>query len=512
MSKKFLLSVVAVSVIASVASAGEINPTVTVNGTSTVVGSSDDVNVSSQWIQQNSLLNKASDVNVSAKAVYEPTKIPLGSMKNPVLNITYSNVKDIKTPNLSNTFVCEVNTNGLPIANKPAVLKYKANNGVNGFSYVAETADTYMTNGHFYRIFTDVNESNCSEASTGGTEINATNVDTYLVSNAATLSLDKNDNVNVTYTLGTGDSQEVQDTATTPDVVKVGNQFTANVTTPFSNKIDPTSGFIAFNTTANSCATTYATSDSVTIDLISNACSGLNNANYMVSKLDALYTIASNQPLNLATTKAVVNTPVENTNTLKIDNNQTISFTKTISGLNVAGAPTTVPETTKITLDGKAQIPTAQFTATLKLDLNQDGTPDLTLLDNANAGQWTYNGTTLQTPYVAVNKDTQTIIRINNASSLNANVYWTCTDDNGVTVQNVVAPSALAKQTFIKAGGADAWLMNDVLSAAQAKNPDFAPDGKMRCNALVTSTTGISGLEIMTINGSRDRVIPITTN
>ena len=503
MSKRFLLSAVAVSVIASVASAGVINS----SGLTVAGGSSDDVNVSSQWIQQNKLLNKASDVNVSSKSVYEPTKIKLGSMKNPVLNITYSNVKDIKTPNLSNTYVCEVNSSGYPI-NAAAVLKFKANNGVNGFSYVAETADTYMTNGHYYRIFTDVNESNCSEES-NGTAITSSNIGDVLVNNAATLSLNADENVNVTYKLGTGDSQEVQDTATASNIVQVGNQFIAKVVAPFSNTIDPSSGFIAFNTTATSCATTYKTSDSATIDLISNTCGGLKNSNYMVSKLDAMYTLNSNLPLNLASSNPVTLVPQANTNTLKItNNNQTISFVRTVTDLNTATREDT-NETIKLTLDGKAQIPTAQFTATLKLDLNQDGTPDLTVLDNANAGQWTYNGTTLTTPYVAANKDTQTIMRINNGSSLKANVYWTCTDDNGVTVSNIVTDSALAKQTFIKPNGADAWLMSDVLAAAQAKNPDFAPDGKMRCSALVTSTTGISGLEIMTINGARDRVIPI---
>ena len=501
MKKKWLFSAIAVSVIASAANAGIINPSV--NGVP--ITTTNEINVSSQWIQKNKLTGGLSDVNVSLNEVYEPTDIKLASMKNPVLSIKYSNTKNITT-NLSNTYVCEVNTSGYPLA-KPALLQYNTNNGIDTITYIATNANVYLDNGHYYRIFKDVNESNCSEAA-DGTPINAANISNYLVNTSGVqITMADAKPVNATFTLGTGDSQQVQDTAVESNVVNVGNQFTAIVSPKFDNKIDPNSGFIAFNTTQNSCQTTYATSDSVEIDLLSNECQKLNPL-YEVATADAIYAINSNMPLPLASKDGVkFSVQPKNDKYTLSDDNSTLSFTNTYNGLD--GVDVNKSQTVTFTLDGIHQIPTASFTATLKIDLNQDGTPDVTLLDKADAGQWTYNGTTLTTPYVAVNGDTQTVIRINNGSNLKAQVYWTCTDDNGVTVQNIQAPSAIYKLDYIKPNGADAWLMSTVLKAAQAKNPDFAPDGKMRCKALVTSTKGVSGIEIMTINGARDRVIPL---
>jgi hypothetical protein len=116
-------------------------------------------------------------------------------------------------------------------------------------------------------------------------------------------------------------------------------------------------------------------------------------------------------------------------------------------------------------------------------------------------------------PYVVASGDTQTAIRLTNGQGVNANVYWTCIDDNGRSVSNIQVKAATMPngEKYVPANGAAAWVASDILAAAQAQDPDFAPNGKMKCSPLVTATSGVDGVVIMTINGARDRVIPVHT-
>jgi hypothetical protein len=486
MSKKFLLSAATVAIIASTATAG------TVKGTN-------DINVSSEWLQQEYIKNSGNvDINVSGGFIYTPEKIKLTSLKNPVLNVKFTNVKDIAVniPPKKKLLVCEVNStnpnNFKTIGDQP-VLIYNANDGVSGFTLTAATADTYMTNGRHYALM--LADTNCSDAELAIKD-----------PNLFTIKPTSKDVTNISeeLTLGTGDTQQVQDSASDTATVSIMPQVCASVT-GFSKKIDPTTGFVAFAPLVGTCGATNTTAkqDSITVTY-----TDVNpiTANYQLTTADVIDTI--NSSISIPVAKVYVNNVdvTNNSDVFKKDNNSFTFVNKNYNFPTVKGTATNVTYTFEV--NGKDPIKPVDFKLTSKIDLNQDGTPDITKLNEANAGSWVYNGTTLTTPYIAVNASTQSILRIVNDSNVNANVYWTCNDDFGNVVTNITVKAYDENTTGVVKGGASNWLASDILKAAQTVNPDFAPNGKMSCRALVTSTSGVSGLEIMTINGGRDRVIP----
>ena len=495
MSKKFLFSAIAVSVIASAASAGDLNLSIT--------NAQNDVNYSKEWVTQNTLAGNDSKITIAPAFVYTPRNIPLGSEKNPVLNVTFSNVKDISVDYGNNALmVCEINASGAPVQDTP-ILKYQSDNGINGFTFVSYSPngeDVYMSNGKRYAVFVNTNgDLNCSTDDNASilTSVNDANV---------TLTLDGTPkNVDMNVTLGTGDSQAIHDKATGV-IGKLIDQICCAVTTKLSAKINSGSNFMAFsplNTTACGSSTTNKT------DTLQVTCNDYST-NYGVTSLNDIVNIKADNTLpfdsaNIVADEDGVAVPAED---IKVgDNDVNVTFENDNIQTN-ANTQHTYSITLAVT--GNKQIPVTDFAIDFGLDLNKNGTADIYKLQNANAGQWTYNGSTVSIPYVVASGDTQTAIRLVNTSDVNADVYWTCTDDNGVTVSLLKVPSADKHSTTIEANGAAAWLAKDILAAAQAENPDFAPNGKMSCQALITTPNAgeANGVTIMTINGARDRVIP----
>ena len=494
MSKRFLLSAIAVGVIASVASAGDLNLSIT--------GAQNDVNFTKEWVKQNSLNGDPSKITIAPAFVYTPKNIPLGSEKNPVLNVKFTNVKDIKVDSGSDKLmVCEINATDGAVQDYP-VLQYKTDNGVDGFTFVSYSAngeDVYMSNGKRYAVFV-------------GSDLNCTSGHMLkLVSDAnTTLTLaDNAETVNMQVTLGTGDSQEIHDTAEG----KVGesiDQICCEVTTPLDAKINSGSGFMAFSAAQNSACGSTSTNKT---DKLTVTCKDYST-DFGVTTLNDIMNIKAdkNVPFDAAKIVADNDGVSVDTDNIKVGGNEVnVTFENDTIATN-----TVSNQTYNVTLavTGDKQIPVTNYTVDFGLDLNKNGNVDMYKLQNADAGSWTYNGTTVRTPYIVASGDTQTAIRLVNNSSVNANVYWTCTDDNGVTVSLLEVPSADQKSESIKANGAAAWLAKDILAAAQVNNPDFAPNGKMKCSALITTPNNgeAAGVTIMTINGARDRVIPTDAN
>jgi len=493
MGKRFLLSAIAVSVIAGSAYAGDLNLTIT--------NAQNDVNYTKEWTLQNSLAGNASKITIAPAFVYTPKNIPLGSEKNPVLNVKFTNVKDIKVDSGNNNLmVCEINASDDPVQDDP-VLKYKADNGVDGFTFVSYSSngqDVYMTNGKRYAVYV-------------GADLNCTKTTSHLLTlkNDAntTLTLKDKDvkSVGIEVSLGTGDSQDVHDTAT-GTVGKMIDQICCQVNTSLNAKINSGSDFMAFGVVGNNACGNNATpkTDDLTIQ-----CKQYTT-DYGIINFNDIMNIKADQSLpfdadNIAADKGGAAVAADD---IKVGTNEVnVTYKDDVANINAANA---INYTVTLAVTGDKKIPVTNFTVDFGLDLNKNGSVDMYKLQDASAGSWTYNGTTLTTPYVVANGDTQTAIRLVNNSNVDANVYWTCTDDNGVTVSLLEVKSADQKSVQLKAGGASAWLAKDVLAAAQAQNPDFAPNGKMKCSALITTPAGnqATGVTIMTINGARDRVIP----
>ena len=499
MSKRFLLSAIAVSVIASVASAGDLNLSIT--------NAQNDVNYSQEWVTQNTLAGNTSKITIAPAFVYTPKNIPLGSEKNPVLNVTFSNVKDISVNQGNNKLiVCEVNASDAPVQDNP-ILKYQSDNGINGFTFVSyspDGGDVYMSNGKRYAVFVNTNgDLNCSAADNASILTSASDANVTLTLDGTPKSVDMN------VTLGTGDSQAIHDKAV-GTVGKLINQICCEVTTKLDAKINSGSDFMAFSpATQSSCGS----SNTDKTDDLTVTCNDYTT-NYGVTTLNDIMNIKADHelPFDVANIVADKGGTAVDKEDIKVANNE-VNVTFENDSINTN---TFTQQTYNVTLavTGDKQIPVTNFAVDFGLDLNKNGEVDIYKLKDANAGTWTYNGTTVTTPYIVSSGDTQTAIRLVNNSSVDANVYWTCTDDNGVTVSLLEVPSADQKSTTLKADGAAAWLAKDILAAAQAKNPDFAPNGKMTCSALITTPNAqqASGVTIMTINGARDRVIPTSAN
>ena len=497
MSKKFLLSAVAVSVIASVASAAT-------TGKPGILTGNYDTNVSKEWVLQNKLNSSDSNVTLDTTSLkYTPQGIPAGSLDNPTLNIDFSGVKAIDLNNTTSLGICEdVNAD-----TNSSVLKFDhidtANNKI--VFKAIDSANTMGNSKHYFICDTDTNKTSTAYG--------------------FKLKLDPDTpTAGIKFVLYSGDSQEVNDISNELTAVKRVSQLCAKVSSPASAKIDPATGFVAFgqssSTTTSGCTSTTTTNtqntDNIIISYYDNK-KDIGVANYEISNYAFLANVtASNElPLDTTNTDYTLSNSIGTKQDLVIDNNKV--FKMAVKDLNFVANPANNDETNMtltIAVDGKTPLSETTFSANIGFNL-QNNTDSFTNGYSAveNAGQWVFKGTKVEIPYVVASGDTQTAIRLTNGQGVNANVYWTCTDDNGVTVSNLKVPAATLPndETYVPANGAAAWLTRDILKAAQAQNPDFAPNGKMKCSPLVTATSGVNGVVIMTINGARDRVIPVTT-
>ena len=489
MGKRFLLSAIAVSVIAGSAYAGKLK-------------GSDDINVSKEWVLQNKLNKGDANVTLNTDKLkkYEPTNIPAGTLSNPTLNITFSGVKAVDLNETDNLGICESGK-----SSNTSVLEYdhidKANNKI---VFKAIKADNTMGNSKIYFICnTDTNKTDGKYG--------------------FKLKLDPDaEKVGIKFQLYSGDSQEIQDESNELSTVNRVEQLCAKVATPANAKIDPATGFVAFGqnttTTSSGCNTSTTTNtqktDKIIISFYDNK-SKIGKAKYEVKNYAILANVTASNALPIDKKNTTYTVTKGTQKDLVIDDNKIFKMAAT--GIDYTSTPKKNDEnnmTLTIAVDGNTPLSETTFSADIGFNLKNE-TDSFTkgYSSTEDAGKWVYKGTKVDIPYVVSNGDTRTVIRLTNGQSVNANVYWTCTDDNGVTVANIQVPAATMPngEKYVPANGAAAWLTKDILAAAQAKNPDFAPNGKMKCSPLVTATAGVKGVVIMTINGGRDRVIPVTT-
>jgi hypothetical protein len=452
-----------------------------------------DVNVSKEWVLKNKLTKTDANITFATESIiYVPTDIPAGSLDNPTLNINFIDVKKVEVPTdiQSKLGICEVGNDS-----NVSVLKFDHVDTANK-KIVFRSIDAANTMGNSKKYYICDIETNQTSSAL-----------------KITYTLDPDKTPGLEFVLYSGDSQEPRDRAVPSSILNKVEQLCAKVVTTADAKIDPATGFVAFgqNIANNGCssATSNETADNIEIafyDMKKN----IGNANYEVGKYAILANITASKELPLNTKETTYTVSNGTKEKLVISDNKI--FKMAAKGIDYTATPLTNDTTTMsltITVDGETPLQETTFTADLGFNLlNETDAFTHGLVTTTDAGKWSFKGTLVAMPYVVKNDDTTTAIRLTNGQNVNADVYWTCTDDNGVVVPNIKVPSVTSKTTSIPANGAAAWLARDILKVAQDANPDFAPNGKMKCKALVTATDGVCAVEIMQINGGRDRVIP----
>ncbi|NPA45432.1 MAG: hypothetical protein GXO49_07855 [Chlorobi bacterium] len=478
MKVKILSTVAALSLAASMSFAG----TLTVN----------DNNISVEALVASALTKEDVNFTIDGSVTYIPKDINAGSLSNPTLNIKViggvipadTDGINLCTLDDTNTSVRVLTFDHVDTANNQLVLK-------------PDNADTTMGNSLKYFLCDDNNASLTAE-------------------NGLTVTLDPKDTtspVQMQFNLYSGDTQKLNDTATGIVGVK-RNQICMGVVTPLGASIDPATGFVAFNatntTTSDLCnGTTTTTSNYITTDTL--VLGVRDTHDQFLAPIETYGVVANVTPDTAIPLKSVSVTDNLQGNSGILSASSTGITSETNVTDNTASVDYNITMT--LTVDGKSKINSTNFAVEMGVDVDNDKTIDVDDTKGLNGGNWAYKGTTVQIPYVVASGDTQTAIRLTNGQNVNADVYWNCTDDNGLTVPNFQVPAATLTDggTYVPANGAAAWVAADILSAAQAIDPNFAPNGKMKCQPLVTSTSGVTGVTIMTIDGARDRVIPSNT-
>lgn len=440
--------------------------------------------------------------------MYIPSDIVLTTLSNPTFNYTMTNgTMTLDTAHFT-YYVVEIADIALGLqATDKVVAAYTAGSGTKTVAFGA-TGPQVSNGGHYVIVESDDTAAPVAVDATTlvsnlTTPVLASNVDYQQTVAGASDTL--------TVKLGQGDSQTISDIATA-QLLNASKQLCASVTGVQKN-IDPLDEFKSFNLAGAACGTgAQTTTDTIVVKF--NADQKDINAVGLTDK--AMITVYASPALPTGTVATVADSTSVDAGDVCTAAAGATSFKCTASSINLTDFNANEEETVTITLtvDGTHAISRTVFTADVEYDFANTGATDYlsstdnALLVSANANSWEYRGTTIATPSINANNDTNTQVKINNDSTDAARVFWTLTDDAGNTVEAIEVASSEGN-TGLAAGTSNTWLANALRTAAQAIKPTFGE--KFRGHAVVTSETDISAVSVMMINGGRDRVIPLVT-
>lgn len=499
------LKIVALSLAASVALSTSLYATVS---TSPLTGSLTGATSKTKALE----LTTAASFILDTAGTYVPANITLTTLSNPTFNYGVQNgILSLDTNTSYKYYIVEDNdysTDNNATAGSKVVAKYTAGSGSSTLAFGA--TGPQVSNGNKYIIV----KSELDVAIDGKqtyNDINGTssglNV-TYTQSTPGTSDT-------LTVNLGQGDSQNVSDRAQMT-ILDSARQVCASILHKFHALIDGADNFKSFQAgTSSTCATTgapTATDDkmdlniSVTARAISAASTG-DNATLFITASSALpagttASLASTTSGTIAVT--TTQCTVAGTAITCPNSNMVFSLSPTITSSMKNMAVT-------VTVPGTLAISRTTFDANLSYDFNNSDARDYigtNVMVLGDAGVWNYRGTSVQTPTINSNTDTNTMVKLNNDSLVPARVFWTLRDDAGLTVSLIEVASSEGN-TGLAAGKSNTWLASSLLAAAKLSNPTFGE--KFRGTALVTSETGVTAVSVMMIGGTRDRVIPLET-
>ena len=439
--KRILQSLVAASVMTSVAFAG------TVSSTSVGLISSELLSFSDANLTQPLSTTEA---NVA----YTPSKIPAGSLKNPIFKFVFDNASDLQVGDVKVYEVVDGNESNTTVGNLALVgntptQSNDANNpNAKVLSFNASSGDIYVYNSKKYVI----RDSNA----TGNTDLNIT------VKQGTTSP------VTIAAYLYSGDSQAQNDDAPASTLATVGEEITATVSKKLNARIDAANSFFTFFDQFD----TSNTQDDLEISVTQNptiAGGGLDTP-----QINIVTYSDQNLTKNGYVISAFPSAPTVN------DTNVTFAQYLVTAGTNA--------ETITYDVDGLSKIEKTNFGADLWITATGT-TSKFTKINKTenNAGAWTIYGYSAQIPNVISNDTFLTNFKFTNRSSLDADIYFTLIDRDGtiVTLNSVNNPEL----ADLKAGSTGWYTASDLVTLAASATPV----------ETATSTAGFDGTQAFSV-------------
>jgi len=315
------------------------------------------------------------------------------------------------------------------------------------------------------------------------------------------------------------DSSAAGGDASAVKVLSVKNQFSANVTGVTTAKLDVSDSQKKFTAGTNVTETvaTYKytlTSDETIDDQVTVA--GLTDSGCVTTASTTFDFTLTGDMTGLKELDAGAGAHTITTAEKTAKKVSAISVTDTSTAICGKSATTKEENDMNVTAKGDTAMVEGSFNITAKWT-NIGGTlpTEPTLISNTKVLTFALDSNSIKVPYMVSNSDTETYVRINNKSnSLDARVTFDVTDDNGVAVTGLAVTPAdeNGTATDVSKLNARVWAASAILAKAQASNASFAANGKFRAVINVTVPDGdASAVAIMTVNGGRDRVIPVSS-
>lgn len=437
--------------------------------------------VASEYAAKNNLAEVI--FNIGDKAgLYTPSEITAISVGNPTVKVSIPGA--MLNNNIdSNLSLVQGDFNASNNAFTPKKVIAKFTNAYNGALALQTSTGVSITNGLSYKLM--------SSTQSVGDDVNGSTTD--LSSSALTLTgvPTGTTSLNLKFETISTDTQLVRDTGVAK-IFDAARQVTAAITTAANGIIDATtSAFKLFvgntdidNIDVNVTAASRDTSavgngDSASIKIVSSAAFP---ADMNASSVATACTFATDR-MSVVCPIA----PTSNGDT----NATTITFT--------AG--------------GTNPITAASFTAEVGYDFNNTsadyliGTNPVT---TAEAGKWTYNGSTLKAPYLVLSTAAASFATISNESNQNAKVFVDLFDEAGEKVANVPLVDLAPHSSHL-------YLATDIVAAAKlhGASATFASinGGRFTAVFLVTAPKeNVFGSAVVKQISGADRVTPLKDN
>ncbi|MCF6172972.1 MAG: hypothetical protein L3J44_04225 [Campylobacteraceae bacterium] len=456
--KKIGLSVLAASVLSTVAIAGTITNTSTVGLIGQEKLSLSDVNITKAF--------RAVD-----KVVYTPTDIPATSLKNPIFKYTFGGGTALNVDTNTSVWEGPVDGNGsnTVIGNWRRVAGDMQVSGTNNeiASFNAIDSTIYVYNNKKY-IVADDNSTHLVDAS-------VTKV-TVAQGSTADLTLQAE--------LYSGDSQAQADLAPATTIAKVGKEFTGSVTQKFDARIDASGSFKLFY---DQYDTGSSDKDSAIVNIHQNATLSGASLGITTASLNVLFDQNTSAYISASGFGAL----------------NDLNVSGTVSGFSSSGVLTDKNTTIQLTTNGTAEIKKTVFDAHAYVT---SGTTNFDIITKStgNAGSWTIYGYNAQIPNVASTSAVDVTMKFTNRSSLDTNIYFTLIDPDGTTAKldSVNNPSLAS----LKANATGTYKASDLV--ALVTDPNFDKTGSFSVEVSIPTTPnsvyGMASFKNLTLGQFKD--------
>ena len=450
--KRLGLSAVAASLIATGAFAGALSLGGIDNSSDPAkLVKSEPVTVSDILIKD-SINKQGFDVNVTSttakQIVYQPTDFSTGQQDKPAVIFEISNGNWVLSEKAKKLKLIEDGDD----TNK-TVAKYKDHSGN---TIIFDPGDNgVLIKNKIYKLVLDDNSTNLS----GDLAVRLKNSEAK--------------DVTLTISSGSSQTQTIFDTAT-GDFIKLVPEFSAEVSSFFSKKIDAAEAFAKF--------TKSATNDKAEIKLTRKTVDVKADATYAgTADVEVVFTYDQNLT-------GIVKESVPA---------GSVGYTAKMNDFNTTGTMSTYTPSNNDTFelqfdleDDNGGIPETAFNASLTFEF-KNLNDKLALLDEAKAGYWGIYGYNAQIPNAAGLDNYQTTLKFTNRSTIDAEIYITLIDPAGTKVTVDSENDGIAS---LAKGTTGTYRVSDLVAKATEKDSTFNGNGSVSIEVVVpTSPNSVYG-------------------